>query len=192
VVKQAPAHKLPTLKVDKRKVVEAVLFVLENFLGFSQYDIVKTIFLADKAHLKRYGRPVTFDNYFAMENGPVPSFTYEMLKPDFDFRKELGEDRPFVSVPDSKKPNIHKFVGVRRKANAEFLSETDKDILKEAASTIQLLDFDQIRRLTHEDPAYKEAWSRRGGAFRSQMKLELLGADKSLIDDLVYISNHAT
>ncbi len=189
-MKSAPSQ-FPTLKVDKRKVVEAVLYILENFLGYSQYDIVKTIFLADKAHLKRYGRPITFDNYFAMENGPVPSFTYNMLKPDFDFQKEMGEDRPFISVPDAKKPNVNKFVGVRRRPNTEYLSETDKEVLKEAASTIQLLDFDQIYRLTHEDPAYKEAWGRRGDAARAQMKLGLLGADDKLINDLVYISNHA-
>lgn len=183
--------KFPTLKVDKRKVVEAILYVLENFTGFSQYDIVKTIFLADKAHLQRYGRPITFDNYFAMENGPVPSFAYDVLKPDFNFRREFGEERPFISVPDAKKSNVNKFVGARRKSNIEFLSETDKELLGEAASTIQLLDFDQIWRLTHGDPAYKEAWERRGNSARAQMNLELLGVDKKLIDDLIYISNHA-
>jgi hypothetical protein len=189
-VKAASSHKLPTLRVDKRKALEAVLYILENFQGYSQYDIVKTIFLADKAHLKRYGRPITFDNYFAMKNGPVPSFTYDMLKPDFDFRKEFGEDRPFISVPDTEKSNVNKFVGARRKANSEYLSETDKETLKEAGSTILLLDFEQIYRLTHDDPAYKEAWERRGSTARAQMDFALLGADEKLIDDLIYISNH--
>ena len=190
-MKQLPREQFPAFKVDKRKVVESVLYLLDHFTGFSQYDIVKTIFLADKSHLHRYGRPITFDTYYAMENGPVPSFTYDVLKPNFDFKREFGEDRPWISVPDSEKPNINKFVGARRKSNIQYLSETDRELLIDAGSTVQLLDFEQIRRLTHEDPAYKEAWKRRGESERSQIKLELLGADKKLIEDLIYISNHA-
>lgn len=181
----------PTLKVDKHKVVEAILFLLQDFVGFSQYDIVKTLFLADKSHLQKYGRPITFDTYFAMENGPVPSFAYDVLKLDFDFKKEFGEERPWISVPDAKKPNVNKFVGTKRDPKYRTLSQTDMETLKEAGGTIQLLDFDQVFRLTHEDPAYKEAWARRGGAKRSQMKVQLLGASEKLLDDLIYISKHS-
>ncbi len=183
--------RFPTLRVDKRKVVESVLFILDNFVGFSQYDIVKSVFLADKSHLLRYGRPITFDTYYAMKDGPVPSFTYDALKPNFDFRKEFGEERPWISVPDRDNPKIQKFVGTRRKANTQLLSETDMELLKEAAGTVQLLDFSQIRRLTHEDPAYEEAWKRRGDAERAQMKMQLLGADDEQVENLIYISQHS-
>jgi|SRR5580698_952429 hypothetical protein len=185
-----PNEKIAALEVDRHKVVEAILFLLDNFVGFSQYDIVKTLFLADKSHLKKYGRPITFDTYFAMENGPVPSFAYNILKLDFDFKKEFGEERPWVSVPVPNKPNVNKFVGVKRQPRYGVLSQTDTETLREAGGTIQLLDFDQVRRLTHEDPAYKEAWARRGDAKTAQMKVQLLGASDKLVDDLIYISKH--
>jgi hypothetical protein len=185
-----PDEKIPALKVDKHKVVEAILFLLENFVGFSQYDIVKTLFLADKSHLQKYGRPITFDTYFAMENGPVPSFAYDILKLDFDFRREFGEEKPWISVPDANKPNVNKFLGAKRPPSRGVLSQTDTETLKEAGDTIQFLDFEQVRRLTHEDPAYKEAWARRGETKRSQMKIQLLGASDKLVDDLIYISKH--
>ena len=51
-------------------------------MQITQYDIVKSLFLADKAHLNRYGRPITFDNYFAMKDGPVPNLAYNLLKRD--------------------------------------------------------------------------------------------------------------
>lgn len=187
----AKAEKLPTFKVDKRKVVESILFLLENHVGFSQYDIVKTIFLADRSHLKKYGRPITFDTYFAMEKGPVPSFAYEVLKPQFDFKREFGEECPWISIPDGERSNINKFIGARRRANHRVLSQTDMDTLKEAGGTVQLLDFEQIYRLTHEDEAYKEAWARRGDAKRAQMKMQLLGIDEKTLENLIYISNHA-
>ncbi|HEX3672991.1 MAG TPA: Panacea domain-containing protein [Rhizomicrobium sp.] len=190
--KKMPRSEFPIFKVDKKKVVESILFLLDNFVGFSQYDIVKTIFLADKSHLTKYGRPITFDTYYAMEHGPVPTFTYDVLKPLFDFQREFGEERPWISVPDARNSKMQKFVGARRKPRNEYLSETDRELLKEAGGAIQLLDFEQIRRLTHEDEAYKEAWQRRGKSERSQIKMELLGVDKKLIEDLIYISNHAS
>lgn len=189
-MKQPKLNDIPEFEVDKRKVVESILFLLENFVGFSQYDLVKTLFLADKSHLQKYGRPITFDTYFAMENGPVPSFAYNILKLDFDFKREIGEEKPWVSVPDPNKPNVNKFVRTKRQAKHALLSQTDMETLKEAGGTIQLLDFDQVRRLTHEDPAYKEAWARRGDAKRAQMKVQLLGASEKLVEDLVYISKH--
>ncbi|MBV9991938.1 MAG: hypothetical protein JOZ72_11675 [Alphaproteobacteria bacterium] len=126
-----------------------------------------------------------------MENGPVPSFAYDILKPDFDFKKEFGEERPWISVPDAQKPQINKFVGVKRQSKQRLLSETDKETLREAGDTIQFLDFDQVFRLTHEDPAYREAWERRGVHKRAQMKFQLLGASDKQLEDLIYMSNHA-
>ena len=38
------------------------------------------MFLAEKYHLVRYGRPITGDRYDAMKDGPVPSFTYDLFK----------------------------------------------------------------------------------------------------------------
>ena len=38
------------------------------------------LLFADKKHLERYGRFITGDTYSAMENGPVPSFAYDVVK----------------------------------------------------------------------------------------------------------------
>src|SRR5262249_42567526 len=97
---------------------------------------------------------------------------------------------PWLSVPDPKKPNVNKFVKAKRQSKYGVLSQTDAETLREAGGTIQLLDFDEVRRLTHEDPAYKEAWGRRGEAKSAQMKVQLLGASDKLVDDLTYISKH--
>lgn len=34
---------------------------------------IKLIWLSDRLHIRKYGKPITFDKYVAMKNGPVPS-----------------------------------------------------------------------------------------------------------------------
>ena len=66
---------------DKDRILAAALFLMNEYPGITQYQIVKSIFFADERHLNTYGRPVTFDNYVAMPRGPVPSLVLDLLKP---------------------------------------------------------------------------------------------------------------
>lgn len=66
--------------LDTDKAVEAVLYVAARIQKPSLHSISKVLFHADKAHLSRYGRPISGDRYIAMKHGPVPSATYDILK----------------------------------------------------------------------------------------------------------------
>ena len=46
------------------------------------------MFFADKEHLLDYGRPITGDSYVAMEHGPVPTSTRDILKFDSGYPDE--------------------------------------------------------------------------------------------------------
>jgi Protein of unknown function (DUF4065) len=48
------------------------------------------IFIADRDHLRRFGRPVTGDAYIAMDNGPVLSRIYDIIKGSLDFFGDPG------------------------------------------------------------------------------------------------------
>jgi len=188
---QIPKNYIRELVPDRSRILEAILFLIERGNELSQYDIVKAIFLADRSHLNKYGRPITFDNYVAMEHGPVPTFTYDTLKPDFDFKKYYNEERPWVFLGDG---NVNRFVEVKRGFDSSVLSKTDVEALDTALKIVSSLDFHQIKRLTHEDPAYVEAWDRRGRAASSDMQMKLLvneGDGEEVIEDLAYISRQA-
>ncbi|SDY18348.1 Panacea domain-containing protein [Citreimonas salinaria] len=143
-------------------------------LPLTQYDLVKTLFLADRSHLNEWGRPITYDNYKAMEHGPVPSLAYDFLKGNERAVREHG----FGSLPwtwtQGKKGK--KFYTPRRGAIdvEEWLSESDTEALDDALTTVLRLGFGQVRRLTHEDPAYVDAWREDGGRAAYDMKLGLL------------------
>jgi uncharacterized phage-associated protein len=189
-VRPIPAEK--RLNEDKDKIQEAILYLMSRQANLSQYEIVKSLFLADRSHMNRYGRPVTFDNYVAMEFGPVPSLAYDALKPKYDFKAKFLADRPWTSIPDRDNPKVNRFTPLRE-ARREYLSVSDMKTLESTLGTVQSLSFDQLRKLTHEDRAYLEAWGRRGDTSAAKMRLSLL-IDKDgddLESELVYFSNHS-
>jgi hypothetical protein len=156
------------LRQNVPRVVEAILRVVTEAsrrnMPLTQYDIVKTIFLADKAHLNKYGRPVTFDSYVAMRDGPVPSLAYDLLKD----KQEAVRKVPSGKLPWQRTPapelgrTVYLYHTPERGVDGDILSPSDLSALGDALTTIQSLTFSQIRRLTHEDPAYVDAWDDTG------------------------------
>lgn len=140
----------------------------------SQYDLVKTLFLGDRAHLNEWGRPITYDNYSAMLHGPVPSLAYDLLKANGKaLRDHHLMELPWRSIEQPKQ--IRHYYPIKDALDVEnHLSQSDIDALNDALGAVLRLGFSQIRRLTHEDPAYVEAWQADGGKAAYQMKLGLL------------------
>src|SRR5690606_15384011 len=53
--------------------------------------LVKLVYLVDRTCLERFGRPVTFDSFYNMANGPVVSSTLDCIN------AETEEDAPIWS-----------------------------------------------------------------------------------------------
>lgn len=174
------------LKLDRRKMREAILYLMQEAPNSTQYEIGKALFLADRAHLEEFGRPITFDSYVAMEAGPVPSSAYDDLKAS----NTSKPGTPWVFVLDEFNPKKKLYTGLRG-PDLEYLSETDVEILSWAMKTVQNLSFGQLKKLTHEDPAYIEAWTRRGAAGSVPMKVEILAGSDDRAEELEYISKHS-
>lgn len=185
----------PRLKPNLKKILEAILLLIEHArdekLTLTQYDIVKTLFVADTFHLTRYGRPITFDNYVAMKFGPVPSAAYDMLKPSYAGEKLLGEEVwPLWDAEPVGKSSTLNFSKPKRKANRKRLSETDISALMEALHLIKAKTFEEIRDWTHLHPAYKAAWKEGGDKKSYPMEYRLLikGTDGDLAVELAHAS----
>jgi hypothetical protein len=175
------------------RITEAVLFIINEAkgLGFTvtQYDVVKSLFLADEEHLNCYGRPITFDNYVAMEHGPVPDRSYDLLKED----AEVGGRLPWVRRPAPELGNgCFSFERPARDADEDVLSPSDMKALRKALKTVKALGFKGVRKLTHDHPAYKEAW--RDEPFRRSFPMDYSklfhAPNPSRAEELAFLSNH--
>ncbi|MGH2509597.1 MAG: Panacea domain-containing protein [Ktedonobacteraceae bacterium] len=58
---------------EPQKFASAVGYIAERVPNVTKKQICKLLFFADKAHLLRFGRTITGDTYYALEQGPVPT-----------------------------------------------------------------------------------------------------------------------
>jgi Protein of unknown function (DUF4065) len=64
----------------------------------TKWRICKLLFLADKLHLLRYGRPITGDAYYAMKLGPVPTNVLNVLDNAQRLASTMAELRSFYDA----------------------------------------------------------------------------------------------
>ncbi len=193
--KKAP---IVTLCPDRLKILNALLYLIEQGDGkdiaVTQYTILKTFFFADRSHLNRYGRPITFDNYKAMKDGPVASFIYDVLKNNVNFLDAFGVVGPLwerTPAPEIA-PRAFRYHMCRAKPDLDILSESEVEALSDAFATSTSLSFKQIKRLTHEDPAYIDAWENEDQNSSYDMSIGLLFdiPDFEQARELVFMSQH--
>jgi uncharacterized phage-associated protein len=68
-------------RFDENKTINSILYLSQKATkGIDLYALVKMLYFADKAHLHKWGRPITGNTYVRMKHGPTPSEAYEMLR----------------------------------------------------------------------------------------------------------------
>lgn len=187
------------LTPDVPKIIEAICFVITEAVrkhkkSVTQYDIVKSLFLADRKHMNTFGRPITFDNYCAMKFGPVPSLAYNLLKNDAPSKRKYKLTKLPWKRTASSRPgdNWFHYSTTHTEVDDEILSPSDIEALKGAVATICSLSFGQIKRLTHDDPAYVEAWDDESTRKSFDMSLGMLfdSPNYEAAERIQYLSKH--
>ena len=135
-----------------RKTTQALNYFAGQSGGhINKMKALKLLYFADRFHLRKYGRPITNDEYFAMNYGPVPSGA-----------KDLAEGSDFR--PDAEKAYAgryldpvaqHEFSSIAH-PDLEVFSKTDLEALNFAWNQFGNLKEFELARLTHEYPEWKK------------------------------------
>ncbi|WP_157099050.1 Panacea domain-containing protein [Novosphingobium rosa] len=147
------------------KVREALLCLIrqadQHDFCLTQYYLLKALFFADRSHLNKYGRPITFDHYYALPDGPVPSLSYEVLKKSPGAWDYTGMDAALweATPQDGTKVRFH---NAARDPSDEILSESDMEELEAAFEHVRHRSFKRIWSETHQDRAYVNAKAKGG------------------------------
>lgn len=136
---------------DAAKAHQAILWFLHTNAGtMDLLKLVKLVFLADREHLIRYGRPIVGGVYYAMKLGPVSSETLDDLN-------GRSRKRSFRRVGNN--------VEAEREVDADFLSETDREVLEYIHKTYGHLTPLELVDTTHEFRAYRKNFTPPGERF---------------------------
>ena len=128
------------------RIVEAAGFVLKGIGGkTTKLPLLKLMYIADRESIRRTGRSISRDGYAAMENGPILSTTYDMMKGPELFplwRRYFSSGKDVDEVALNGDPGVN------------HLSNLDVEILNWVLKNYGKMSPAQLRELTHDFPEY--------------------------------------
>jgi len=139
---------------NERRVAQMAAYLLGRGKGRMNYlKLMKLLYLADRASMKRNGHPISGDRYVSMDHGPVLSQTFNLIKGAVQFA-EQGWNHWIADRADYD-------VSLKRKVHREALdelSEADLEVLGNVYSRFGKMDQWELVDYTHrycrewEDP----------------------------------------
>ena len=161
---------------DKKKSIEAMLYLAERMSNPDIYGICKLLYLADKTCLEKYGCFMFGETYCALKAGATPSKSYDILK-----------------MARTKEVQGLKVEGIKviplRKSDVDYLSEADIECLDLIIKAYGNVPNWEKKRQAH-DEAWSEAWSKRGRSRSILMPVEGIAKYLEDSDQLIdYLCN---
>lgn len=137
---------------DTRKIVQALNYIACSQLGntINSMKAYKLLWLADRYHLRHYGRTVSGDVYYALPHGPVPMDAMNIVegKPT-----TLADGTDGIQyIRKSKKYNITSV----KEPRMEVFSQSDIEALDKILNVYGEMKWWELSDLSHEFPEWME------------------------------------
>lgn len=131
---------------NKGKILQAL-----NYLAFTQKNkkisemkAYKLLWLADRYHLRQYGRTITHDQYYALPHGIVPSIAKQIV----DGETYTAECNKYLNT------HIKYYFKSIKAPNTSFFSESDINVLKLILSKYGHFSSQELSDLSHQFPEW--------------------------------------
>jgi uncharacterized phage-associated protein len=159
-----------------KKATQALNFLARKKDGntINKMKAIKLIYLADRLHLRKYGRPVTGDIYWAMKLGPVGSKTKRAAELDLP-ENILSYTKKYIKPTDDKK---HSLISIKE-PDLNVFSKTDIECLEKVYDTFSDRDQFELAELTHKYPE----WPKYEKELKSGKKKRVLMSYDELFSD---------
>jgi len=154
----------------KKAVQLLTIFAQQEGGAINYMKAVKLIWLSDRLHLRRYGRTITNDQYFALPKGPVASTSLDLI---------VNE----AALSEAEKRYKNDFIGPVEdyaytcvsEPDYKVLSETDLNCCEEVYEYYGQFDQYQLSAISHAFPEWKR--------YESNLSQGLTSRHHIVIDD---------
>lgn len=141
---------LMVLRFNERRATEAAARFLKLRGGRMSYlKLIKLLYLLDREALLRWGRPVTTDRYVSMDNGPVVSRIFDLIREE----PAPGTDpvwRHHISAPSGYE------VTLLSEPETDELSCAEESLIGEIFSNYGKLSRWELVNLSHGLPEWQD------------------------------------
>lgn len=140
-----------TIKNSDKKAIQALNFFAAKEGGkINRMKAIKLIWLSDRAHLRKFGRTILSDRYYAIKFGPIPSKAKTLSESNppvedyiIEYRDKYVEPLGRYTIQSKSKPELNVF------------SETDIEAMEAIYKTFGDKDKFQLSDLSHNFPEWK-------------------------------------
>lgn len=135
-----------------KKATQALnFFAIKEGGKINKMKALKLIFFADRFHLRKYGKPILNDEYFAMPYGPVASGTKDIA----EFTSYLSEDAREYATDFIKLLEDGLTLLSKSEYNQKVFSRSDLEALEFAWGKFGYIEEFPISDVTHKYPEWK-------------------------------------
>ncbi len=160
-----------TSNFSYRKITQLLnYFAKVNNGKIDKLKALKLVYLSDRYHLRKYGRLITNDFYFAMPLGPVASGTKDILELS-PFIGDRDKDYALQFIEPVSTTNYIKSV---KDVDLSIFSDSEIETVKYIISKFNSLNSLELSELTHNYPEWKKFKDKleSGNQSRIEMNLE--------------------
>jgi len=160
-----------TFEFNFEKASAAIVYLAskpEEVPEFDKLKAAKLLFLADKCHLVRYGRPIIGDRYKGLAYGPIPQTVMDFLHAVIDPEKkgqyvDASKARKLADALNVDRGYKYPRLSAKEPINfSEVLSKSDLSVLDHIVAVHGKKSAIELSALTHVMPTYAKAWNSRG------------------------------
>jgi hypothetical protein len=139
------------IRPDYKKIIQVLNYIAEKEGGEINYlKALKLLYLADRLHLRKYGRLITDDRLVAMKNGTLGSQAKDII-----LKNESLPHIVYEYAEDKLKRDLEKYTIESNFKDKDSLSQTDVECVDKVISILgNKKEFD-LAELTHELPEWK-------------------------------------
>ncbi|MDD3171856.1 MAG: Panacea domain-containing protein [Bacilli bacterium] len=155
-------------KLEYKKIIQVVNFFAKKEGGtIDKLKLIKLVWLADRYHLRKFGRLITNDQYWAMPYGPVASNTKDLVGNNvFWDDKEKSYIERYFKIQGDRIKTI-------KDCDFDFFSETDIKSIEDIYEKYGKYKASTLVTFSHKFPEWKKNENKiKGGNTRELMNYE--------------------
>jgi uncharacterized phage-associated protein len=133
------------------KIIQVLAYIQKRIDCRDKLKLIKLLFFADRYHLRKYVSFISFDIYYALQNGPAASKTLNVI----NHYNELGS----YSDDDLKLLKKIKIINnndrMIKESNTDYMSKVEMDVIEHICDIFGKFDLSTLIEITHDYPEWK-------------------------------------